>query len=161
MTKRIYEKPVYIAQTYVTASSIAAGCQAKPGSIEGTTQALSLSWNMSICAYGDNGHRLGGGTIGEGENKAKYWDNYAIKDESANLFDTTNVACDFIWKGSTVSGWTTGTNSTTLQSDSGLRNTNWIMQLGADFMGFFAGTGQGSNNKNHTPGYGGKVLLYS
>ena len=60
MTKRVYEKPVYIAQTYVTASSIASNCDYQVGDPNGATRGLELVKGVTVlCSVNDEGHTVG------------------------------------------------------------------------------------------------------
>ncbi|MCI7736556.1 MAG: hypothetical protein MSL26_05350 [Clostridiales bacterium] len=164
MTKRVYEKPVYIAQTYVTASSIAAGCEAKPGSIEGKTKEMQLWWGLNICAGNKNdGHCIGGQNGGKGA-VGDYWGTvYAggtgdPSTSQAFLFDSTNTVCDFIWSGGDdIGAWTDGKSSDTLQANAAQRQSGWMKTIFTEgFMQFFYG-----NSCSHLPGYQGAKLMYS
>lgn len=166
MTKRVYEKPVYIAQTYVTASSIAAGCQDIAESIQGKTVAKQLWWGLNICAEKNNNGSLDGHCIGSNNEKkcpvTEYW-GYAGGRESpstsqAFLFDSTNTVCDFIWSGGNdIGAWTDGKSSDTLQADVAQRQFGWMKTIFENgFMQFFCG-----NSNNHQPGYQGAKLMYS
>lgn len=167
MTKRVYEKPVYIAQTYVTASSIAAGCEAIPGSSAGTTKEMQLWWGLNICAEKNkdgslDGHCIGGQNGGKGA-VGDYWGDYAggtdkPSTSQAFLFDSTNTVCDFIWSGgNNIDAWTDVENSTTLQGDVSKRQSGWMTTIFTNgFMQFFCG-----NSNSHQPGYQGAKLMYS
>ena len=153
MTKRVYEKPVFIAQTYVTASSIASNCDLHMGDPK---TPLELTKGMNICG-GDKGHVLGG--HGQGAPVNNYWgyattDNTgdSLADKTAYLFDSGNVKCDFVWNGSTVSGWTTEQGGNTLQSDVSGRRVGWLWSFGYGYVDFFGGPRP--QNDNHRPAYG-------
>lgn len=159
MEKRPYEKPVYIAQTYATASSIAK-CDYQVGDPGGVTSALELVKDTtSLCAVGDNGHIVGQDNKNPEVNK--YW-GYATNNNAAGdkafLFDSTNFACDFVWNGQNgaVHGW--GSSVDSLIYDPGQRtSTSGLTRLGEKFLLFF--TGNQPNNDNHRPGYEGKAFF--
>lgn len=159
MSKRIYEKPVYIAQAYVTASSIAK-CDYKVGDPSGVTSALELVKDTtSLCTVGDGGHIVGQDNKNPEVNK--YWGyatNNNAEGDKAFLFDSTNFACDFVWNGQNdaVHGW--GSSKDALISDPGQRtSSSGLAELGKQFLYFF--TGNNPQNDNHKPGYFGKAFF--
>lgn len=161
MTKRIYEKPVYIAQTYVTASSIASNCDYQVGDPNGATPGLELVKGVTVlCSggkQGDSGHVVGQNNKNPEVNN--YW-SYATNNDTdkAFLFDSTNFTCDFVWNGQNdpIYGW--GSDKQNLISDSTQRtNRSGLALLGEKFLMFFTGNQPG--NDNHKPGYFGEAFF--
>lgn len=157
MTKRVYEKPVYIAQTYVTASSIASNCGYPVGDPNGV-QPVELVYEQTyLCPVKDKGHLVGNSKKNPEVNK--YWD-YATnnKTDNAFLFDSTNRSCDFVWNGQNdpVYGW--GSDKQNLISDPTQRTSSsgWTL-LGEKFLMFF--TGNAPDNESHKPAYNGQAFF--
>lgn len=159
MTKRIYEKPVYIAQTYVTASSIAkCGAPVSEG-----PRAIWKGMDACSATGNDQGHVVGGqngkqGVVGMDD----IWNTYAGGTDSqgttgAYLFDASNTTCDFVWsKGSDVAGWSKTEGQQDWTNDMSLRK--YVVSFGSAFMSFFTGTGIGDDNKNHGPAWNGAAF---
>ncbi len=160
MTKRVYEKPVYIAQTYVTASSIASNCDYHVGDPNGATPGLELVKDTTVlCSVGDHGHIVGQDNKNPEVNN--YW-SYAMNNnaqgDKAFLFDSTNFACDFVWNGQNdpVYGW--GSSTQNLISDPTQRtSSSELAELGKKFLYFF--TGNEPVNDQHKPGYLGNAFF--
>lgn len=128
-----YVKPVFIAESYMFAYSIAA-CDVSIGEKDKPDDALLVTEGMKMCPIGDGGHKAGQGTLqdfpltifNDGEqirwiNKEQYLENPDSETYQAN-------GCDFDWDGD-----------------------------GAKFTQAFYGNGAG-NAENHKPGYNGKAF---
>ena len=166
--KKAYVKPVFLAEEFVAAASVAA-CKYNPGSAVNETLSLEFLWPEGVkkppvlCAKGDAGHDVYGGELfdGNGQNhyKTELLGDYAYKeDNTATLFDTSNRACDFVWmqpsgNGNEIKVWGDGEDTPSLVANHSSRDTSKLFYWNGiqNFLQFFAG--DAADNQNHSINY--------